>query len=93
MSKYLRYCCTECKKEYTNKEYQRHIISSYHLTYTDDKKEQQKLHKQMHRRQYYIENKENECKKYDCECGGSYTYANKSKHEKTKKHQTYISTL
>jgi len=90
MSKYLRYCCIKCHKEYTNKEYNRHIKSSYHLTYTEYKKEKQRLHANNKRKEYYINNKEKECKKYNCECGGKYTYANKFSHENTLKHQEYI---
>lgn len=30
--------------------------------------------------------------KLTCSCGGSYTYANKTNHMKTKKHQDYIAT-
>lgn len=28
--------------------------------------------------------------KYDCECGGKYTYAHKTEHERTQQHQNYI---
>jgi len=28
--------------------------------------------------------------KFDCECGGKYTYHGKSQHQKTKKHQKYL---
>jgi hypothetical protein len=42
---------------------------------------------------YYKTHQERYKKKYDCECGGRYQIANKSAHEKTKKHQVYISTL
>ena len=33
---------------------------------------------------------ENQKKKHNCQCGGKFTYCNKSNHEKTKKHCEYI---
>lgn len=52
------------------------------LTYTEYKKA------------YKIKNKEKfsnqNSVKYNCECGGKYTYQHKSKHFKTKKHLNYI---
>ena len=36
------------------------------------------------------EYKELRNKKFNCECGGKYTYANKQKHMTSKKHQEYI---
>lgn len=36
------------------------------------------------------EQKEIKCKKYDCDCGGKYTYANLAKHKLTKKHLDYL---
>ena len=90
MSSFLRYCCVKCKTEYRAKDYNRHIKSSYHITYTDDKKEQQRLEKNKKRMERYYANKDNECKKHNCLCGGKYTYVNKSTHEKTKKHQDYF---
>jgi hypothetical protein len=42
-------------------------------------------------RQYNRDNKEELKRKHNCQCGGKYTKANKSIHEKTQKHQTFIS--
>lgn len=46
-------------------------------------------------REYYQKNKqkvlEKKNKKCICECGGSYTNANKSKHIKSKKHKQFFS--
>jgi hypothetical protein len=49
---------------------------------------------QQYHKQYYIDNK-NELnikkkEKFDCLCGGQYTYVNKSIHIKTSKHQNYL---
>ena len=45
-------------------------------------------------KEYYSENKnkinERQNKKFDCDCGGKYTYAHKSQHLKSKKHQNYL---
>ena len=46
------------------------------------------------KKQYYNNNKEQinakSKQKHDCECGGKYITANKSRHMKTKKHQAFI---
>ncbi len=42
---------------------------------------------------YNTMNKEKHCQKFDCECGGKYTYYQKSTHFKTKKHQNYLLSL
>lgn len=47
-------------------------------------KEYQKKHKEK------LQKKQNT--KTECECGGSYTYANKTKHLQTKKHINFISS-
>jgi hypothetical protein len=45
-------------------------------------------------KEIYIENVENikkiKNKKFECECGGSYTKTNSAKHQRTKKHQDYM---
>jgi len=47
-------------------------------------------------KKYYEENREKIFKKknekFDCECGGKYTYINKAQHLKTAKHQSYLSS-
>ena len=45
------------------------------------------------RKQYYDNNKEKINQKFDCQCGGMYTYHHKSTHINTKKHQKYLETL
>ena len=44
------------------------------------------------RAERYQENKAKINEKFSCICGGSYTYINKSRHEKTKKHTKYIAS-
>lgn len=39
--------------------------------------------------QYKLDNKAKIKKKYNCECGGKYTYSGKGRHYKTFKHQLY----
>ena len=41
---------------------------------------------------YREENKEKILEKFECQCGGKYTYKNKSRHLKTPKHQSYLSS-
>jgi hypothetical protein len=42
----------------------------------------------------YIENKQKikqyQYEKFECECGGSYTRGNSSRHQQSKKHQDYM---
>ena len=42
---------------------------------------------------YYIDNKEKLKEKFDCQCGGNYTYSQKSTHQKTAKHLNYLQSL
>jgi len=44
-----------------------------------------------YKKQWYEENREKKKEKFDCPCGGKYTKINKSTHEKTKKHQAFLS--
>lgn len=41
-------------------------------------------------RLYKLKNYEKLHRKYQCYCGGNYIYNNKSKHAKTKKHQSFF---
>jgi hypothetical protein len=45
-----------------------------------------------YRKQYNIGNKEKLTKKFNCDCGGTYQYRNKSIHIKTTKHINYFKT-
>jgi hypothetical protein len=48
------------------------------------------------RKEYYETNKEQikikKNQKFDCECGGKYTYCNKAEHLNSKKHKNYLTT-
>ena len=52
--------------------------------------------KKEYEKKYYELNKDTikdkKNKKYECECGGKYTYANKAQHLKSKIHQKFISS-
>jgi hypothetical protein len=41
-------------------------------------------------KELYKVNKEKLCEKFNCDCGGKYTFGHKSNHEKTKKHLLFI---
>ena len=45
-------------------------------------------------KQYYLDNRDKILKKkgqkFDCECGGRYTYSHKAEHLNSKKHKNYI---
>ena len=67
-------------------------------------KEKKQLYHQEHKeeileyqKQYHQDNKEKihtyKNQKFKCNCGGKYTQSNKSTHEESIKHQTYLATL
>ena len=68
--------------------------------YQDNKQELNELHRQYYndnkeqideyQRQYRQDNKQKANEKHNCLCGGKYTKQNKSRHDKTQKHQTFI---
>jgi hypothetical protein len=72
--------------------YAEHVeqIKEYRAEYYAENQEEILLQK----KEYYQKNKAEIDKirqtKHDCECGGKYTTGNKSKHIKTKLHQTYL---
>jgi hypothetical protein len=84
---------TQTPNEWYKKYYEKKkdIITIKHKEYYDNnanelleqKKEYYKINKDK------IKNRNNE--RYTCECGGIYTYQNKTKHCQTKKHLTYLS--
>jgi len=81
-------------KKYHNDYYQKNrhkIIELRKQKYSENREfiiakklEYKELHKEEIQKKYSA--------KTTCMCGGSYTYANKTKHMKTKKHLDYIST-
>ena len=58
------------------------MTKKYRQDNNDKKRKQDK--------QYYQDNKAKLNEKFDCDCGGKYTFGAKSKHEKSLKHQQYI---
>ena len=96
-TKYIVNC--ECGKVYSSKDaycISRHNSSVYHQEYLltgitpDERKENQRLHKNIHRHEYYLKHKDIDNFKNNCECGGTFTNANKYTHNKTKNHQQYL---
>lgn len=79
------------QKEYyeNNKE----DLVKYHQEYCKENKEHKKAYDKEYREnnKEKIRNKLNE--KFECICGGKYTYQNKLQHFKTKKHQIYLLKL
>jgi hypothetical protein len=83
-------------------------IKAYEVQYYKDNKESIKIKKteydiknrkelNAYANQYHKDNKDKiklqNNQKNNCQCGGQYTYVNKIKHIKTKKHQEYIKIL
>jgi len=82
-------CVNRCIPGRTRKEYKENNkdkIKEQDKTYRDANKEK--------KRAYYEANqdkiREHNNEKFDCECGGKYTYINKMQHLKTDKHKKYL---
>ena len=77
--------------EYRNDNKER--ISNMCRKYKNDNKEQIDIMK----KKYYEKNQEQILKKhstkFNCECGGRYTYGHKARHLKTNKHKNYLETV
>ena len=89
----------ECGRKYQSKDaycISRHNQSKYHQEYLltgitpDERKQIHNENKKTYRHNYYECHKEHDNKPNQCECGGTFTNANKLTHIKTKKHQDYI---
>jgi hypothetical protein len=61
-------------------------ISEYHALYYEKNKD--KICKQQ--TEYRQANIDKIHQKFDCDCGGRYTYKGKARHFKSRKHQQYI---
>lgn len=72
------------KKEYRqeNKEH----LAIYNKKYNEKNKE----HIAVKKKETYQKNKAILTEKFKCECGGKYSYATKSRHFKSQKHQKYL---
>ena len=65
----------------------------YRKQHTEDNKEEIKQYKKEHYEKNKEEINERRGKIYNCDCGKEYTLRNKSRHEKSTKHQKYINSL
>jgi len=77
----------ERKKKYV--EANKEKIKEYYKEYVEANKERLKEY----RKEYVEANKEREKEKFTCECGGKYTYKNKSQHFKSKKHLKFVNQV
>ena len=81
-----------------HKEEIKKVNKIYYQTNKDKFKEYQKNNKKNkqeileYQKNYREKNSEKQNEKINCECGGKYTFINKSTHFKTKKHQKYLET-
>jgi hypothetical protein len=87
----------EKKKEYreANKDKIKENQKEQYQLNKDKIKEQYQLNKDKIKgkiKEYQENNKEKRSEKFDCECGGKYTYTHKATHSKSKKHTDHIST-
>jgi hypothetical protein len=86
-----KYCCNDGNEATARERYWFETLNSNMNNNVPNRSDKE------YQEQYYINNKEkkNEKRKHKivCECGGEYSYNNKSQHFKTKKHQNYIQSL
>ena len=63
--------------------------------YVEDEENRKKILEE--RKKFYQENKDKirkkQKEKFECECGGRFTTSSKARHQRTKKHQEYLSTI
>jgi hypothetical protein len=78
---------------YSNKEeYRKKYVLKNKETLSEQSKKyylNNKEHRKDYHKNYKLKNAEKLTQKFDCECGGKYTYANKSEHLKTLNHLKY----
>jgi hypothetical protein len=96
----IEYCINICIAGRTKKQYyidKTDKIKQYQIDNADKIKEQKKQYKidnidkiKEQQKQYKINNIDKIKDKYNCNCGGKYTYSAKSRHCKTKKHLEYL---
>ena len=79
------------------KEYQKKYHENYYHDNIEEIKEQNKEYYENNREKfaknganYREQNREKFNQKYNCKCGGKYTYGDKARHCKSKRHKTFI---
>ena len=103
LNTYRPYVSEEEKKEYYQdnieelKEYQKKYHENYYHDNIEEIKEQNKEYYENNREKfaknganYREQNREKFNQKYNCKCGGKYTYGDKARHCKSKRHKTFI---
>jgi len=68
------------------------FLLNQHDAIRDEEKirEKQYINKKINKKRYYENTKEKKQQKFVCECGGRYTHQHRSTHNKSLKHQNYI---
>ena len=90
----------ECHKKWReeNREYNLQKKKEYHHANKEAIAEKKKVYRENNKeaiaekkKEAYITDKENgKCEPTTCECGGSYSFRNRSRHLKTKRHQDFL---
>ena len=84
----------ECIKEQYDRILNKRIEGRTYKEWCEINKDKMKEYREANKnkiKEHYENNKEKLHEKFDCECGGKYTFKNKALHAKTQKHQLYIS--
>jgi hypothetical protein len=80
-------------RAYITVEERKEYMTEYQAEWYQNNKERKKENSAQYRQQNKETIKEKRSKKFVCACGGKYTRSNKATHEKSNKHQAYISNL
>ena len=87
-------CIKEHHDRILNKNVAGRTMKEYKETHKNEIKEKMKEYREANKekfKEYRETNKEKLYEKFDCECGGKYISQHKTTHNKTQKHQLYIS--
>lgn len=85
--------CTETEHKEYQKQYQiehKDEIKDYQKQYYQDNKDEIRKQQKQYRTVNNEKIKQQANKKYDCDCGGKYTVAHKTRHLKSQLHQNYL---
>jgi hypothetical protein len=81
------------KKAYCSEEEIKAYNKQYMTQYRQENAEEIKAYNKQYYQKHTEELKAKKTEKFECECGGKYTYNSKTKHERTLKHQAYLVKL
>ena len=79
-------------KPFVTEEERKEHFKEYYKQYREQNKEYFKVYREQNKEKIKEQIKKRNNQPFKCECGGNYTYVNKSTHFKSKKHLDYLNT-